>query len=202
MSKWRYQALSLAGAAFVALTLSACGSAGPPPQVYVLGDGVPVRPVSASQLNDPIVDLEPVRVPDYLDTTDIVTRQAGGLIVASQSARWGERLSIGVTRAIGISLRTRLPQLAVTTSPTSGDARWQILVDVDAFEVQPDGRCTLSGRWSIWEAHDGKELKEERFLFATPLRTTSDPEVVAAMTSQLAQLTNGIAAALETVKAR
>src|SRR5258706_1975632 len=146
MSTWRHQALSLAGVVFVSLTLSACGSAGPPPQVYVLGDVDPIRSDSASQLNHPIVELEPVRVPDYLDTTDIVTRQARGLIVASQSARWGERLSTGITRAIGISLGTRLPQLAVMTSPASREARWQVQIDIEAFEVQPDGRCALSGR--------------------------------------------------------
>ena len=109
MSKRRYHADSMIAVAFVALTLSACGSAGPPPQVYVLGDDDPAKPETASQLNSPVVELEPVRVPDYLDTTDIVTRHAGGLVVASQSARWGERLSIGVTRAVGASLGIGLP---------------------------------------------------------------------------------------------
>ncbi len=201
MSK-RHHMLSFAGVTLACLSLWACGSAGPPPQVYVLGDADPVKPDSASQLNDPLVELESVRVPDYLDTTDIVTRQAGGLVVASQTARWGERLSIGVTRAVGISLGSRLPQLAVTTSRTSRDARWQVQIDVDAFEVQPGGHCALSGRWSIWQVRDGRELKEERFSLDTQLKTATDPEVVAAMTSQVDRLSNAIAASLQTLMVR
>jgi uncharacterized lipoprotein YmbA len=43
------------------------------------------------QLNGPIVEVRPVRIPDYLDTKDVVTLNASGQIVASRNARWGER---------------------------------------------------------------------------------------------------------------
>ena len=73
------------------------GCGGPTPQVYVLGDAVADAPATASQMNTPTIEVRPARVPDFLDTTDIVTRGAGGLIVPSQSGRWGERFSIGLT---------------------------------------------------------------------------------------------------------
>ncbi len=85
-----------------------CGA--PPPQVYVLGNAVADAPATASQMNTPTVEVRPARVPDYLDTTDIVTRGAGGLIVPSQSGRWGERFSIGLTRAVGAALTKKLPE--------------------------------------------------------------------------------------------
>src|SRR5689334_11306179 len=116
MKGWRRPGLVPAGVA-IAILVSACSSVGPPPELFVLGDAAGFTPAPVSLLDDPIVEVKPVRVPDYLDTTDIFTRGPGGRIVASQSARWGERLSVGVTRAVATSLEARLPQLVVTTSP-------------------------------------------------------------------------------------
>jgi uncharacterized lipoprotein YmbA len=91
---------------------TACGLSEAPPKVYVLGDSPVVEPADESQLNAPIVEVREARVPDYLDTTDIVTR----LITPSPSGRWGERFSIGVTRAVTMVLRQDLPELTVTSA--------------------------------------------------------------------------------------
>jgi len=198
MSSRRYRGVFFAGLVLAALELSACGSSGPPPKLYVLGDTAQAGTGDVSQLSDPVVELKPVRVPDYLDTTEILTRQAGGHIVASQSARWGERLSVGVTRAIAMSLDTRLSHVAVTTSPSLEEPRWQILIDIDAFETQAEGQCVLTGRWSIWKGRGREKLNEERISLATQVGKESDAEVVAAMTRQVDQLAGRIALALET----
>src|SRR5438876_11488130 len=124
MSSRRYRGVFLSGLVFAALELSACGSSGPPPKLYVLGDTAQAGTGDVSQLNYPVVELKPVRVPDYLDTTEIFIRQAGGHIVSSESARRGVRLSGGVTRAIAISLDTWLPHAAVSTSPSREAPRW------------------------------------------------------------------------------
>ena len=198
MSSWRYHGVFLSGLVLEILALSACGSSGPPPKLYVLGDTAQVGTGDVSQLSFPVVELKSVRIPDYLDTTEIFLRQAGGHIVASQSARWGERLSVGVTRAIAISLDTRLPDVAVTTSPSLEEPRWQILIDIDAFETQAEGQCVLAGRWSIWEGRGREKLNEERISLATQVGKGSDAEVVAAMTRQVDDLAGKIALALET----
>jgi uncharacterized lipoprotein YmbA len=198
MSSRRYRGVFLSGLVLAILELSACGSSGPPPKLYVLGDTAQVGTGDVSQLSYPVLELKPVRIPDYLDTTDIFVRQAGGHIVASQSARWGERLSVGVTRAIAISLDTRLPHVAVTTSPSLEEPRWQILIDIDSFETQADGQCVLAGRWSVWQGRGREKLNEERISLATQVGKESDAEVVAAMTRQVDDLAGRIALALET----
>lgn len=183
----------------IAILVSACNSAGPPPELYVLGDAARPKPEPVSQLDHPIVEVKPVRVPDYLDTTDIFTRGPGGRIVASQSARWGERLSAGVTRTVATSLEARLPQLVVTTSPPLEHPRWQVLIDLDVFEVQPGGPSVLTARWSIWEGRGGQKLREEKISLSTPVGQGSDQEVVETMTRQVDQLVDRIAPALQTV---
>ena len=198
MKDWRRPGFAPASLA-IAILVSACSSAGPPPELYVLGEAARPKPEPVSQLDDPIVEVKPVRVPDYLDTTDIFTRGPGGRIVASQSARWGERVSVGVTRAVATSLEARLPQLVVTTSPPLEHPRWQVLIDLDAFEVQPGGPSVLTARWSIREGRGGQKLREERISLSTPVGHGSDQEVVETMTRQVDQLVDRIAPALQTV---
>ena len=188
---------SYLGFVATALLVSACGSAGPPPRHYVLGELAPIRPASPSESDFPIVEVKSVRVPDFLDTTQIVTRRAGGEIVASQSAQWGERLSIGVTRTVALSLAGSLPQLAVTTSPPLDAPRWQVLIDIDAFDAQLNGSCTLMARWSIWEGRGNKKINEGRLLLTEPVGTGTDAHVVAAMNREVDQLANRIAQQLE-----
>jgi uncharacterized lipoprotein YmbA len=99
-----------------------------------------------SQLNKPMVEVRPARVPDYLDTTDIVTRGAGGLIVPSDRGRWGERFSVDLTRAVTAALARQLPRLAVTTSARLGEPRWEVVIELDAFDVRPTVEAARSQR--------------------------------------------------------
>jgi hypothetical protein len=175
------------------LVLSACGQAGPPPAIYVLGDPASAGRDFSVPLTSSVIEVKPVRVPEYLDTTDIVIRHPGGLIAPSQSARWGERLSVGLTRVVAASLRSRLPGIPVTTSAPLDPPLWQVLIDVDTFEAQSAGECVLIGRWSIRGGRGGERLKAEAFSLSEPVTGDSDAAVVAAMTHELARLADTIA---------
>lgn len=179
------------------VSISACSWSGPPPTTYVLGDTATTGFGAVSQVAAPVVELKPVRVPDFLDTTDVFTLRDGGQIVASQGARWGERLSVGVTRAVATSLAEQLPQVVVTTSPPLESPRWQVFIDIDTFEVQPGGQSVLVGRWRIWQSRGEKKLADERISLGLPVGKGTDAEVVAAMTQQVNQLAGRIALALE-----
>ena len=93
------------GAALMLLALSACAAVGPPPQIYVLGNAPPARTLNVSQLAEPVVEVKPVLVTDYLDTTDMLRPGTGGRMVASRSARWGER---ALRLVCGVPWRSRL----------------------------------------------------------------------------------------------
>jgi hypothetical protein len=192
-SRW----ISLATLVIAIPALSACGWGDRPPEVYVLGDGVPAGQHQSSQLNSPIVEVKPVRIPDYLDNKDIVVRHAGGQIVASTDARWGERLSLGVTRAVAASLAPWVPRLAVTTTPPLEIPRWRVLIDIYVFDVQSAGQCVLAGRWSVWTGNGEKKLRDEKFSMSAPIGKGTDPEVVASMTRLVDRLAANIAPALE-----
>lgn len=196
MKSWHRHALAEGGLAVV-LLLSAC-SAGPPDRsVYILGGANPAAPTVVSELGVPAVAVMPVRVPDYLDTHELLTLRNGNRLEASRSAKWGERLSVGVTRALAVSLASRLPELAVAMQPPP-PAQWQVYTNIDTFGVGPDGLCILTGRWSVWNRTQDRIVAADRFSITSPVRPDDNAQLVAVMSREVDQLTALIAKGFET----
>jgi uncharacterized protein len=191
--------LALLGAA--CLVLDACGSSAPPPALYVLGAAPEAVAAVAPQAGLPVVEVKPVGVPDYLDTTDLLVRRGNGQVVPSQAGRWGERLSAGLTRALAASLAARLPRMAVTATPPVGRPARQVLVDVGSFEARAHGEVVLVARWSVTDGGARETLGSERVSLAEPVAGTGDDAVVAAMTRVTERLASRIAAWLERASA-
>jgi hypothetical protein len=192
-SRW----MLIAMLAFATPVLSACGGGKPPSETYVLGRDTSVEQFSQTQFDSPVVELRPVRIPDYLDNKDIVVARTGGQITVSPNARWGERLSVGVTRAVAASLAARLPRLVVMPTPGPERSRWRVLIDIDTFGVQSAGQCVLVGRWSVWTGGEERKLRDEKFSLDQPIGKGSDAEIVAAMTTLVDQLAARVASAFE-----
>ena len=182
------------------LVLGACGSS-PAPDLYVLGAAPAPVTAAAPQAGLPVIEVKPVGVPDYLDTTDLLVRHGEGQMVASQTGRWGERLSAGVTRALAAALATRLPRMAVTASPPVERPARQVLVDTEAFEARADDEVVLVAHWSITDGGPRQTLTSERVSLAEPVAGTGDGAVVAAMTRATEGLATRIAAGLERTSA-
>jgi uncharacterized lipoprotein YmbA len=89
-----------------------------------------------------------VLVPDYLDTTDILTRSGRDEVKVSATGRWGERLSQGLTHAVGADLAQRMPKVAIVQDG-SGSAQRQLRVTITALDLWPDGRCVMAANWSV-----------------------------------------------------
>lgn len=181
----------------ILLGVALSGCAGPPKQEYVLGAATAPEPASIRQTALPIVQIERVLLPDYLDTRDILTR-SGGRVVASESARWAERLSVGRTRALAASLATRLTGVVVTASQPVDPPVLRVLVDVTAFELTGDRQVILAARWTIIDGTGRKSLAAEQATWTEPVPAAGgDSAIVAAMSQALEKLANGISAGIE-----
>lgn len=174
----------------------------PPRKIYVLENANEAALEAYAVNAAPVLRLERVLVPDYLDTTDILTRTGGHDLHSSRTGQWGERLSLGITHALRADLAVRLPSQIVTGSQSTDKGVHQILVNVDTFNVWADGHCVLTANWSLLEK-DGRDAElTEHGAFKTPASsggTASDATVVAAMADAVSQLADGIAS---TVKRR
>jgi uncharacterized lipoprotein YmbA len=143
-----------------------------------------------------VIEVPPVRVPDYLDTTDLLVRE-GNQLVPSKTGRWAERLSVGVTRDLAASLAARLPNVSVTTAAPVEPPLRQVLVDVTNFETSANREIVLVARWTITDGAGRATLVSERTALVEPLASMNDSVVVAAMSHQVEELADRIAAAVQ-----
>ena len=153
-------------------------------------------PKTVPQTGLPVVELKRVQLPDYLDTTDILERR-GNQLIPSSTGRWGERLSVGMTRALTASLAARLPGMVVTATPPVERPARQILVDVSAFEPRENHQVVLVARWTILDGVSRQILIAEQASLVEPIAGTDDSGVVAAMSHALEDLAGQIAAGIE-----
>jgi len=177
------------------LGLSACALSGPPPTEYVLGAVPAANATTIVQTGMPIVEVKRVRLPDYLDSTDILERK-GNRLIPSAAGRWGERLSVGFTRALAGSLASRLPRLVVTAASPIERPAWQVLVDVAAFE-RVEAHVVLVARWSIVEDASHNILNAEQASLVEAVSGTEDSAVVNAMSRLVEQLADRLAAGIK-----
>lgn len=185
--------LVLVGAA--CLGLAACSLPGPAPAEYVLGALPAAKPTAVKQKGLPVVEIKRVQLPDYLDTTDILERR-GNQLIPSSTGRWGERLSLGMTRALTASLSARLPGVVVTASTVTRPAR-QILVDVAAFEVMPDHQVVFVARWTVLGGPSPQVHEAEQTSLVEKVSGDGDGAIVAAMSKAVDDLAGRLAAEIE-----
>jgi uncharacterized lipoprotein YmbA len=179
--------------------LAACGPAGPPPLTYVLGTPAPGAQSVEPLTGRPVIEVKPVLVPDYLDVSDILVRQAANVVAPSPTGRWGERLSVGVTRALAAALKRRLSGYIVTiTTPVERPVR-QVLAEIETFEPRPDGAIVLVARWRALDGAGRETLGGERVSLTEPIAGPGDAAVVAAMTQAIDDFAGRIAAGLRRV---
>ncbi len=178
-----------------ALFWQLCAS-GPSTRLFLLaapaaGDSQPATAGAA-------VQLQTVLVPDYLDTTDILTRAGPHEVAASRTGRWSERLSQGITHALQAGLLSRLHGSRLTLSPPADPTATQLLVTVDALDSWPDGHCVLTAHWTILRrATDADERGGQVSFTGPPATTTDDAARVAAIASVVDLLSAEIAASLQ-----
>lgn len=179
-------------------SLCGCSMAGPIPSEYVLGR-VPVAVTATKSTTAfPEIEIERVRVPDYLDTTDIIERR-GDQLIASSTGRWGERLSIGMTQALTESLSAQMPCTVISSAPTVAQPASRILVNVMSFAPQRDGYVVLVARWTIVGGAKRQVLMTKRTSISEPLMGKGDPATVASMNLALKQLAEQIGNGAEEV---
>jgi uncharacterized lipoprotein YmbA len=104
---------------------------------------------------------------------------------------------LGVTHALRSDLASRLPQYTIVLAQSAERPARQILVNVDAFDVWPSGRCVLVADWSIVDADRRAVLATDRGTFTTVAAAggvnPGDGAIVAAMAEIVRQLANHIA---------
>ena len=193
-------ARSLALSALVSLLLVACGSS-PPVRYFSLST---IDTAYQQDGDDAVVlGLGPLRMPDYLNRSQLVTRGAGAEMQIDEFSRWTEPMSRAFHRVVSADVDNLLDGVIVMAFPWEAVVRsevdYRLIGDVIRFDADRSGRVLLEVQWGIAKVADSTVLiRGNRSRYEAQATRAGDPAATAlAMNEALALFSRDIARKFE-----
>jgi uncharacterized lipoprotein YmbA len=149
-----------------------------------------------------VIELGPIKFPEYLDRTEIVTRPSSNKIAFSEFDLWAGSLAEDFTHALAENLSVLLSTENVTVYPRirSASTKYQITMDVIRFDGPLGGDVTLIARWAIIEGKERKLVSVRKSTIIEPSGARGYEAMVAADSRALEKLSREIAKAIKTLR--
>jgi uncharacterized protein len=158
----------------------------------------------ASPEQNLIIAIGPVRIPDYLDRPQIVTRAGRNELKLSEFDRWAGSLESDATRVLVEDISSLLPAdrfSVVRWTPyleSQVPVSYRVEVLVDRFEGTLSDSVLLKAQWEVF-AHNRSLLLKRESLIREQINGGSYDALVAAMSSALERLSQDIAGGIRSV---
>jgi uncharacterized protein len=163
-----------------ALALVGC-TAAPALNLYMLSDSSPSAARSTTPSDPPrnalVIQVARVRLPEYLDTRDLVLRR-GDVLERSSTGRWASRLSIAATDLLTAQLAMRRPDAWVTDQAYMQPPDYRLIVHVDRLDITSSGTGLVEADWEIVPHGASREIIRGRTQFRMQGAVGSDEAVV------------------------
>lgn len=188
--------------AVMSLLLSACRTS-PPVRYFSLSSTV--SDVGMSVDEAVVLGLGPMRMAEYLNRSQIVTRGAGAEVKVDEFNRWAEPLTVAFHRVVSTDIDNMMNGVSVLAFPWESAVRNQVnfrlLGDVIRFDADRSGRVILETQWGITAADSGKVVvKPRRTRYETQTGSPHNPAAVAsAMNDVLTKFSRDIVSEMQAV---
>ena len=193
------RAWMIALSAVYLLVLSACGSS-PPVRYYSL------NPIDTDYQQDPddavMLGIGPLSIPDYLNRSQIVTRDVDAQMRVDDFSRWTEPLADSMHRIISTDVDNLLHGVVVVMYPYDAVVRshldYRLVGDVNRFDADSSGLVVLEIQWAIVDTEANLLVPARRNRYQAQMVTSGDfGAMVAAMNDVLSQFSRDIAGRLK-----
>lgn len=181
------------------LLVTACSST-PASRFYALSSVNTTEYVKHQQVKDRgIIAIGPIRIPEYLDRPQIVTRSGNSELMLAEFHRWGGSLDNDLKRVIPENIAQKLDSAGylVINWPVPGEGnmpvQYRVAIDILQFEGSPGGTVTLKCQWGIWGNDDKSRNSSRVSLITEPVQGQEYEHLVAAMSNAIARLSSEIA---------
>jgi hypothetical protein len=168
--------------------LAGCSGSAKDTRLYVLSPVAAAAP-SSPAAGEVAVVVGSVRLPLYLDRSQIVTRSGEHRLEFAEFDLWGGSLRQDLARVLAENLAGLLGSQRVVTAPHGLHAPTAVRVEVEVlgFERGPDGRVRLSARWWLARGAAAAPLGGTRAseLLGAPLGDAAGYDAVVASMSQV-----------------
>jgi len=148
-----------------------------------------------------IIGLGPIKLPEYLDRDEVVTRVGPNRLELSSRDLWAEPLDNNFKQVIAQDLTQALSTHSVTFYPWPGTTRvdYQVRIDVYRFETDSATKANLVAHWQLLDG-TGKLLYASDSNISEQARTGET--VAAALSRTVDSLARQIASAIQSMPRR
>ena len=190
-----------AGIISLSLILIGCVSIpnSPTPRFYALStvDGKnEIKKINT--VSDLIIGVGPVKIPEYQDRPQIVTKDKEGMLKFDEFNRWGESLDHGVTRLIREDLSVLLPKAKLIVYPSNPlvAVKYQVALEVIDLDSELDGDMSFVVQWTVIDVQNSKVVMMKRSEFRTAISPQNYFGLANTLSKACASLSSQIAEAL------
>ena len=147
------------------------------------------------------VGIGPVKFPDHLDRSEIVTRTSDNALQLAEFDRWAGSLEKDFSRILAENLSILLSTDYIFMFPFTQSAPidYRVAVEVVRFDGELGKNAVLTARWNVMEG-SSKELRFiRRSMITEPVDDNSYEAMVAALSRTVERLSGEIADAIKTL---
>lgn len=199
--------IPICGALFVlaACMLAGCVGSSQNAKFYTLSSIESPEPSKKPDAKDSVmVAVGPIRIPEYLDRPQIMTRTGKNELVFSEFQRWGGSLENELQRVMAVNIGGRLGGgYAVVNWPSAGIGNlpfvYRVSIDILQFEKVSEHDVVLKAQWGIIRRDNGERLFVNSSSIREQVTGTDYEALVAAMSRAAAGLTGEIAAEISSL---
>jgi uncharacterized lipoprotein YmbA len=191
-----------APAVLFAVLVSGCGSS-PPVQYYDL------EALETGYVVDGdtylTVGVGPLRAPDYLSRSQIVTRSSDSTIIVNDFKRWIEPVHEAIYRIVSENLDSLIDGAVVVSFPYThnADLDYQLIGRISRFDADQDGTAVLQIQWGVITSKDDYVIRPKRARYEAQAAQAGDyPALARAMSEVLQQFSRDVAESLQSVMSR
>ncbi len=170
---------------------------------YVLSslqsETTPIQPLA--DLSGIGLGVGPIRMPLYLDRSDIVTRGSLNQVDIADFAQWAGPLQENFSRVLAENLSVLLATDKVGIFPfvRRESVDYNVTVYVTRFDGMPGGKAHLRARWSILDNKRKQSFYEKHTVVSQPVENNTVEALIAAKSRTVADLSREIAKAIQEV---
>ena len=174
-----------------------CGCIGGTSQksVYYVFNPVKAPLTADSPMASKGLGVGPINLPEFLDGSQIVTRQGENLLNINEFHRWADSLKaqITVTLVDNLSALLNTPNVVVLPWERPFIPEYQLYIDFRRFEGKTAGSITLEAVWSIVDTNNSKRLLTKKTSLVESTQGEGFKAYVTAMNLALEKLSQEIA---------
>jgi uncharacterized lipoprotein YmbA len=172
-----------------------------PTKFYVLHSlqSSAIKVPAMAELAQTSIGIGPVRLPQYLDRPQIVTRASQNQLRLAEFAQWAEPIRVNFSRVLAENLGILLAPQNISLFPWLKTTRvdYQIVLEITRFDGGQGDSALLRASWSIFAGDGTKMLVNKYSSYREPIETADTEALVAAQSRTVAQLSREIARALQ-----